>query len=69
MTAGAMILSMIPMALGVGEVASRTRRWRRDRRPPIRYFRDVGLRANHVPAAAAGRSVRFFFDEESRATG
>ena len=55
MTAGAMILGMIPMALGRRRRrrAERAAGPRRHRRTAVRHVRDAGLRAHHVPAAAA----------------
>ena len=54
MTAGAMILGMVPMALGHrrGRRTERAAGARGDRRPAVRHLRDPDLRADHVPAAA-----------------
>ena len=54
MTAGAMILGMVPMALGHrrGRRAERAAGARGDRRPAVRHLCDADLRADHVPPAA-----------------
>ena len=60
MTAGAMILGMVPMALGVGEGGEQNAPLgaRRHRRAAVRDLRDAGFRADDVSAAAAGSSRR-----------